>query len=172
MTKAVKLSGQDVRILGVFSTRKITWLHDITYDEHHWLWRLEDRRSAFSGLKTTCNSVWAPGREPWPLRDPVSLLQMTTLGRKLPDLPTNSQSMGEPSFSTGLACTHVCLVASSCLILCDPMDCRPPGSSVHGILQARTLEWVARPSSRGPSRLKDQTHVSCVSCITGRFFTH
>ena len=36
----------------------------------------------------------------------------------------------------------------SCLILCDPMDCSPPGSSVHGILQARILEWVAMPSSK------------------------
>ena len=40
------------------------------------------------------------------------------------------------------------LVAQSCLTLCDPMDCSPPGSSVHGILQARRLEWVAMPSSR------------------------
>ena len=40
-------------------------------------------------------------------------------------------------------------VAQSCLTLCDPMDCSPPGSSVHGILQARILEWVAMPSSRG-----------------------
>ena len=39
----------------------------------------------------------------------------------------------------------------SCLILCDPMDCSPPGSSVHGILQARILEWVAMPSSKGSS---------------------
>ena len=43
------------------------------------------------------------------------------------------------------------LVAQSCPILCDPMDCSPPVSSVHGILQARTLEWVALPSSRGSS---------------------
>ena len=39
----------------------------------------------------------------------------------------------------------------SCLTLCDPMDCSPPGSSVHGILQARILEWVAMPSFRGSS---------------------
>ena len=38
-----------------------------------------------------------------------------------------------------------------CLTLCDPMDCSPPGSSVHGILQARILEWVAIPFSRGSS---------------------
>ena len=46
----------------------------------------------------------------------------------------------------------------SCLTLCDPLDCSPPGSSVHGILQARILEWVAMPSSRGSSWPKNQTH--------------
>ena len=40
----------------------------------------------------------------------------------------------------------------SCLTLCDPMDSSPPGSSVHGILKARILEWVAMPSSRGSSQ--------------------
>ena len=46
-----------------------------------------------------------------------------------------------------------------------------PGSSVHGILQARILEWVAVPSSRGSSWLRDGAWISCGSCITGRFFT-
>ena len=46
-----------------------------------------------------------------------------------------------------------------------------PCSSVHGILQARVLEWVAMPSSQGSSPLRDQTHVSCISCIAGEFFT-
>ena len=40
-------------------------------------------------------------------------------------------------------CVYVCLVTQSCLTLCNPMDCSPPGSSVHGILQARILERVA-----------------------------
>ena len=52
--------------------------------------------------------------------------------------------------------------------LCDPMDCSPPGSSVHGILQARILEWVAIPFSRGSSQPRDRTPVSY---IAGRFFT-
>ena len=59
-------------------------------------------------------------------------------------------------------------VAELCLTLCDPMDCNPPGSSVHGILQARILEWVAIPFSRGSSGPRDRTQVSY---ITGRFFT-
>ena len=52
-------------------------------------------------------------------------------------------------------------VAKSCLTLCDPMDYSPPGSSVHGILQARTLERVAISSSRGSSRPRDRTGGSC-----------
>ena len=51
----------------------------------------------------------------------------------------------------------------SCLTLWDPVDCSLPGSSVHGILQARILEWVAVPSSRGPSQPRDRTYISCVS---------
>ena len=49
----------------------------------------------------------------------------------------------------------------SCLTLCDPMDYRPPGSSVHGILQARILEWVVMPSSRESSQPRDQTNQYC-----------
>ena len=56
----------------------------------------------------------------------------------------------------------------SCLTLCDPTDCSPPGSSVHGILQARIVEWAAIPFCRGSSQPRDQTHVSCTE---GRFFT-
>ena len=62
----------------------------------------------------------------------------------------------------------LCLVAQSCPTLCDPLDCSPPGSSLHGILQVRILEWVAMPSSRGSSQPRDWTQVSCIS---GRFFT-
>ena len=51
------------------------------------------------------------------------------------------------------------------LTLCDPMDCSPPGSSVHGILQVRILEWVAISPSRGSSWARDRTWVSDVSCI-------
>ena len=51
------------------------------------------------------------------------------------------------------------------------MNWRLPGSSAHGIIQARILEWVAMTSSKGSSQPKDQTSISCGSCITGRFFT-
>ena len=60
------------------------------------------------------------------------------------------------------------LFAQSCPTLCDPIDCSPPGSSVHGTLQARILEWIAIPFSRGSSWPRDQTWVSC---IADGFFT-
>ena len=60
------------------------------------------------------------------------------------------------------------LVVQSCPILCDPMDCSLPGSRVHGILQARILEWVAILFSRGSPQPRDQTQVSC---IASGFFT-
>ena len=60
-------------------------------------------------------------------------------------------------------------VAQSCPTLCDPMDCILPGSSVHGVLQIRILEWVAMPSSRGSSQPRDRTQVLC---IAGGFFNH
>ena len=66
--------------------------------------------------------------------------------RLLPD-PT------ETLFSIYLVC--VCVCTQSIPILCDPMDCRPPGSSVHGIFQARILKWVAMPFSRGYSQPRD-----------------
>ena len=60
------------------------------------------------------------------------------------------------------------LIALSCLTLWDPMDCDPPGSSVHGVIRARTLEQVISPFSRGSSWPRDWTPVSC---IAGGFFT-
>ena len=55
-----------------------------------------------------------------------------------------------------------CLVVNSCLTLCNSMDCSQLGSSVHGIFQARILQWVAISFSRGPSWPRDWTHVSCI----------
>ena len=71
-----------------------------------------------------------------------------------------------------IAKIYLCSVSQQCLTLCDPLDCSLPGSSVHGIFQARILEWVAISFSRGSSQPRDWTHVSCISCIAGGFFTH
>ena len=72
-----------------------------------------------------------------------------------PPLPTISRSA-------------VCSAAQSCPAHYDHMDWSPPGFSVHGILQARILEWIANSFSRGSSQLRDR---ALVSCIAGRFFT-
>ena len=69
--------------------------------------------------------------------------------------------------------THMCVHAQSlqlCLNICDPMDCSPPGSSVHGILQTRILKWVAMLSSRGSSQPNDQMSLMSPA-LAGRFFT-
>ena len=71
----------------------------------------------------------------------------------------------------GVRSLAICACAQSlqlCLTLCDPMDCSPPGSPVHGISQAGKLDWVAVPSSRGSSPSRDQTQASC----TGRQILH
>ena len=65
-------------------------------------------------------------------------------------------------------CVCVCVCTQLCLTLCDPMDCSLPGSSVHGILLARVLEWVAISSSRASCWPRAWTWDSC---IAGKFFT-
>ena len=74
---------------------------------------------------------------------------------------------------TGLSVVSYLLLIPSLLFshqvmsdfFCYPMDCSPSGSSLHGIFQTRILEWVAISYSRGSSQPRDQTHVSCISCI-------
>ena len=92
----------------------------------------------------------------WPVyvwRTPLNSLKISKL-RKLTVLRFQSAVLG--------------LAAQSCLTLCNPMDCSPPGSSVHAILQARIWECVARSSSRGSSWPRDRTQASH---IVGRFFS-
>ena len=71
------------------------------------------------------------------------------------------------------SCARLCTESlQSCQTLFNSMDCSLPGSSVHGILQARTLEWVAMPSSSRSSLQRDQTRVSDVSCIGKDVLNH
>ena len=86
-----------------------------------------------------------------------------TVADALPTEPPGKSMRGHNSLKVKV------LVAQWCLTFCDPMDCSPPGSSVHGSLQARILEWVAISFSRGSSQPRDQTKVSC---IAGRFLYH
>ena len=77
------------------------------------------------------------------------------------------------SYKLVLCLCRLCSVCVlSCPTPCDPVELGLPGSSVPGILQARTLEWVATPSPRGSSRPRDRTHSSCVSCIGRRILYH
>ena len=87
-------------------------------------------------------------------------------------------SPGVPAFCSDKAQgthTYLCPRAEllqSCLTLCNPMDCSPPGSSVHGVLQARVLDLVAMSSSRGSSWPRDQTRVSNFSCLGRQVLYH
>ena len=91
----------------------------------------------------------------------------------LPRIPFQLSCLPQPSFSSHFKRKHQNLkwmngkvfVAQSCLTLCDPTDCSPPGSSVQGILKARILEWVAISFPKGSFRPRDW---SCVSCSAGR----
>ena len=73
------------------------------------------------------------------------------------------------SFSN--ACMHAKSV-QSCPTLCNPMDSSPPGSSVHWIFQARILEWAAISYSKASYQPRNQTLVSCVSCISRQILYH
>ena len=68
---------------------------------------------------------------------------------------------------------HACMLSCSVMsTLCDPMDCIPPGSSVHGIIPARILEWVAISFFRRSSQSRDWTHISHVFCIGRQILYH
>ena len=86
----------------------------------------------------------------------------------IPHLPTRRRQVVTAASRLPSKCMHACSAAKPCPTLCNPMGCSPPGSPVHGIFQARILEWVAISSSRESSQPKDQTHVSCTSCISRR----
>ena len=77
-----------------------------------------------------------------------------------------SESSLQPVFKM-----YVCSVTKTCLTLCYPMDCSPSGFSVHGIFQARILEWVAISSSRRSSQLRDETLSLVSPALVCGFFT-
>ena len=108
---------------------------------------------------------------------PISLIcrsaHMVSLRKEAPSLKFSNQfffpSKKIDFLSEDGNSVDVCVkVTQSCPTLCDPMDYSPPGSSVHEMLQARLLKWVAIPFSRGSSWPGDQTQVSCTA---SRFFT-
>ena len=93
-----------------------------------------------------------------------SELENTFFGKvTLKHMKESSEFLGVFSFYPKLLTQKESEVAQLCPTLCDLVDCSPPGSSVHGILQARILKWVAISFFRGSSRLRDQTQVSHVA---------
>ena len=83
--------------------------------------------------------------------------------------PAATEDVFRPLLCSVLCPTHPCVHAASLRAspaLCDPVSRSPAGSSVHGVLQARMLEWTAQLSSRGSSRLRDRTRVSAVFGIS------
>ena len=118
------------------------------------------------------NWVWSWDREDPLKKRMVTYSSILSWGIPWTEEPGRLQSMGSQSVGHNWATnTHnICevKVAQSYLTLCNPMDCSLSASYVLGILQARILEWIAMPSSRGSSQPRDGIRVSC---IAGGFFT-
>ena len=132
-----------------------------------------------SPTQWTC--VWANSRRWWRTGKPGMVQFMGSQSHDLGTEQQQSQTLRNTALEqiniqiANYGATGFCwklvvlvLVVQSCPTFCNPMERSPPGSSVHGILQARILEWAAMPFSRGSSWPRDWTPVSH---IAGRFFT-
>ena len=106
---------------------------------------------------------WTPGQGMWEMNSKLWAL-LYELSHLCEPWSLALSSAGATGWWHHTVCV---LVTQACQTLCDPMDCTQPGSSVHGLLQARILEWVAISFSRGSSQPRDGTGVSC---IAGRSF--
>ena len=108
-------------------------------------------------------------KNPFPLLHTYSTSSIPEIQIKLHCLRGAILHCSNPLWSNFVLSLQPCvLLAQSCQTLCNPKDCSPPGSSVHGLLQAGILVWDAIPFFRGSSQLRDGNQVSC---IAGRFFT-
>ena len=105
--------------------------------------------------KSTSNKCWSVWRK-WTL---------------LPQCAVDGNANWYRHYIEECVCARV-LLPQSCLTLCDPVDCSPPGSFVHGILRIRILQWVAMRSSRASSQPRDWTCISYVSCAGKRVLYH
>ena len=108
-----------------------------------------------------CLSIEFTSKQPWVVLNTAGAWGLQRF-RDLPGDPTHHT--GHPHVLLCPCCMHAKSL-HSCLTLCDSIDCSPPGSSVHGVLQARILEWVALPSSRDSSWTQGSNCVSYISCI-------
>ena len=137
-------------------------------------------------LGSACSSLSPLPHHLFP-KSPMTQLKCQVLQDTLPD-PTPSLSQYPSFVSSATSHLHFCKYhlpygmktlcvcvggrALSPLTLCDPTDCSPPGSSVHGIPQARILGWLAISFTRGSSLPRDWTWVSYVSCISRQILYH
>ena len=121
----------------------LTWLS--------WSWSSFLYRSSVYSCHLFCHNRILLNHRNWWRSD-------TRYGVGDPEKHDAQQNMSDTEGSIQWACS----VAQLCLTLCNPMDCSPPGSSVHGILQVRMLEWIAISFSRASSQSRDSTHVSYI----------
>ena len=144
-----------------------TWCEELIHWKRPWCWeRLkvggEGNDSGWDGWMSSpirWTWVWASSRSSWWTGKP-GMLQSTGSQKVRHDWVTEQATV------YCYACMHA-KSPQSYLTFCDPMDCSPPSSSVHVILQARILEWVAMPASRGSSQPRDQTLVSYSPSLAG-----
>ena len=133
--------------------------------QHHW-------KGPFILLLGCCQQKHHQYRNNWQchLHDPTASYIPTAWNRSITS-PTLKLQMVEilDIWPTTLWTAITCAQLLSDVRLCN---CSPPGSSVHGILLARILDWVAISSSKGSSWLGDQTHISCVSCMGRQILYH
>ena len=115
-------------------------------------------------------SLWPSGLCSTPLIPPFSSSIEHCFITWLPGHSISLMSIFGPVFLLS-ALSLQCVCGKSCPSLCDPMDYGPPASSVHGILSARTLEWVAIPFSRGSSRPREGTRSPAAPALASGFVT-
>ena len=118
----------------------------------------------FLHLPRPPNPRCMPSASPASPVDPLQYIQAVIISQPclhhsllfLPFPLLDTPILSPPRSDQTFACSLLSVLSlQSCPTLCHPMDCSPPGSSVHGILQARILEWIAVPFSRGSSRPRD-----------------
>ena len=153
-----------------------TWCEQLTHWNKPWCWERskaggegEDRGwDGWTASPTQWTWVWASSGRWWRAGKPGVLLSIESQSW------TWLSNWTKTTIKSLCVCVCVCVCAEllSCiwLALCDSMDCSPPGSSVHGIFQAKILQWVAVSSSKGSFRPRDWTHISYVSCTGKQIF--
>ena len=125
-----------------------------------------DQNEKIEELSTDANKMWDKGRtEAYASEEKKNQQKDQGENQYNGMYYTEQKTFKESSLSVSIVKSEV---TQLCLTLCDPMDCRLPGSPVHGIFQARVLEWITISFSRESFQSKDSTQLSH---IAGRYFT-